>query len=102
MHVYNSFKTNNLPLRIFLSGSAGVGQSTVINAIYQLMSIHFSETLGEHNDTTKILLCAPSGKAAFLIGGITCHTAFALPISQFSKQMSDLSADIANRIKKIF
>ena len=102
MHIYNSFKTNNLPLRIFLSGSAGVGKSTVINAIYQLMSVHFNETLGEQNDNTKILLCAPSGKAAFLIGGITCHTAFALPVSQFSKQMSVLSADIANTIRKNF
>ena len=65
MHIYNSSKTNNLRLRIFLSGSAGVGKSTVINAIYQLMSVHFNETLGEQNDNTKILLCAPSVKELF-------------------------------------
>ena len=100
MHILHCFKTNKLPLKIFLSGSAGVGKSTVINTIYQLLSIHFNEIPGENTDKLKILLCAPSGKAAFLIGGVTCHTAFALPVTQFVKQMPELSADIANTIRE--
>jgi hypothetical protein len=41
-----------------------------------------------------VLLCAPSGKAAFLIQGVTLHTAFALPIAEFGGNMPELSADI--------
>ena len=53
-------------------------------------------------DKPKIILCTPSGKAAFLIGGVTCHTAFALPVTQFNKQMPELSSDIANTIREHF
>lgn len=45
-------------------------------------------------------MCAPSGKAALLINGVTLHTAFALPVSQFSSNMPELSADIANSIRE--
>jgi hypothetical protein len=38
--------------------------------------------------------------ASFLIGGITLHTAFSLPLNQFGGQMPDLQADIANSIRE--
>lgn len=85
MHVLNCFKTSqNLPLRIFLSGSAGVGKSLVINTLFQLLTHFFDRQVpGEVNtDKLKVLLTAPSGKASFLIHGVTCHTAFALPITR--------------------
>lgn len=34
MHVLNCFKTETLPLRISLSGSAGVGNTTTIKCVY--------------------------------------------------------------------
>ena len=37
MHVLNSFKIQKIPLRIFISGSVGVGKCMVINTIYQLL-----------------------------------------------------------------
>lgn len=100
MHVYKSIVTNrNIPLRIFLSGSAGVGKSTLINAIYQLISHHFDNLSGQPVTTTiKVLLTAFAGKAAFLINGSTLHTAFALPVNQ-STNMPELSSDIANTIR---
>ena len=36
-HVLNSVKTDKLPLRLFLSGGAGVGKSTVTNALYEAL-----------------------------------------------------------------
>ena len=102
LHVLHCFKVDKLPIRIFLSGSAGVGKSKVINTIYQLLSIYFNEIPGEKIDKPKIILCVPSGKAAFLIGGVTCHTAFALPVTQFNKQIPELSSDIANTIREHF
>ena len=46
-----------------------------------------------------VRLCAPSGKAAFLINGSTLHSAFALPVVQFGGEMPKLSEDIANTIR---
>jgi hypothetical protein len=103
MHVLQSVKTKVDPLRIFLSGSAGVGKSTVINSLYQLITNYHDNMPGDNKDKIVVLLCAPSGKAAFLIQGVTLHTAFALPVSQFGGQMPELSSDIANTIRhKLF
>lgn len=100
MHIYKCFVNGeNLPMHIFLSRSAGVGKSTVINAIYQLLSHHFDNLPGKPvTDTIKVLLRAFAGKAAFLINGSTLHTAFAPPVNQCTN-MLELSADIANKIR---
>ena len=99
MHTLHCVKTNQLPFYIFLSGSAGVGKSTVINAIYQTISYYLSKLPGKKQDVMHVLLCAPFSKAAFSIGGVTLHTAFKLPISLNSRQMPDLSLDLANTIR---
>lgn len=103
MHVYKCFTTGKLPLRIFISGSAGVGKSMVISTIYQLITYHleYSPTVlkDQSTDSIKVLLCAFSGKAAFLIGGNTLHSAFALPLQENSK-MSDLPMDVANNLRQ--
>ena len=36
-HVLNSVKTGKVPLKLFLSGGAGVGKSTVTNALYEAL-----------------------------------------------------------------
>ncbi|XP_011858135.1 PREDICTED: ATP-dependent DNA helicase PIF1-like [Vollenhovia emeryi] len=100
MHILHCFATDNLPIKLYISGSAGVGKSTLINAIYNLLLNYFEDIPGEKNNAVKILICAPSGKAAFLIGGVTLHTAFALPINQYAGQMPELSADVANTIRE--
>jgi len=48
-------------------------KKTVIEAIYQLLLNYFGEIPGEKNNSVKILICASSGKAIFLIGGVTLH-----------------------------
>lgn len=100
MHVLKCLKTEqHLPLRIFLSGAAGVGKSTVINALYQLTCHHFDNVRGQNPDSVKVLLTAFSGKAASVINGTTLHTAFALPVNQFGGELTTLSNDIANTIR---
>ncbi|XP_063993917.1 ATP-dependent DNA helicase pif1-like [Diachasmimorpha longicaudata] len=47
-----------------------------------------------------VLLCAPSGNVAFLINGITLHTAFSLPCQQFGSNIWELSSDVANTIRE--
>ncbi|XP_043471644.1 ATP-dependent DNA helicase PIF1-like [Leptopilina heterotoma] len=100
MHILNCFKMDKLPLRIFISGSAGVGKSKLIDTIYQLISNYLNENPNFNPETIKILLCAPSGKAAFLINEVTLHTAFALPITQYGGQISELSSNVANNLRE--
>jgi ATP-dependent DNA helicase PIF1 len=51
-------------VNLFLTGSGGVGKSHVIRQVLD-------------DDT---ILCAPTGIAAINIGGVTCHSTFALPL----------------------
>lgn len=100
MHIYNCFTTKQLPFNIFLSGSAGVGKSLVINTIYQLVSSYINSQPDRKSlDSVKVLLCAPSGKAAFLINGTTLHSAFSLPVNEFAGRAPELSEDITNTLR---
>ncbi|XP_055685465.1 uncharacterized protein LOC129791330 isoform X3 [Lutzomyia longipalpis] len=98
MHVYKCFTSNNLPIRIFLSGSAGVGKTRVINCLYQLITSHYDNMPNGNPESLKVLVCAPSGMAAFLINGTTIHRAFALQVTQ-NQSNTGLSDDVANTIR---
>ncbi len=81
-HVLNSVKTGKVPLRLFLSGGAGVGKSTVTNALYEAL-IRYLNALPENNpDDISVLKVAPTGKAAFNIRGNTLHSAFKIPANR--------------------
>lgn len=82
-----------------MSGVAGVGKSTVINTVYQILTHHYDNLRGSDPSTIKVLLTAPSGKAAHSVNG-TLHTAFALPVNQYNgTELSELSSDVANLIR---
>ena len=81
-HVVNSVKTDKLPLRLFLRGGAGVGKSTVTNALYEAL-IRYLNALPENDaDDISVLKVAPTGKAAFNIRGNTLHSAFKIPANR--------------------
>jgi len=44
-------------------------------------------------DSAMVLLCVPTGKAAFGIGGLTLHSVFSLPVNQTSGPLRPLSND---------
>lgn len=81
-HVLHSIKTKHEPLRLFLSGGAGVGKSTVTNALYQALDRYLNTIPGENPDNIKVLKAAPTGKAAFNIKGNTLHSAFKIPVNR--------------------
>ena len=63
------------PIRIIVTGGAGVGKSATIRVI----TYHAEKILrkaGDHPHKPRIMVCAPTGKAASLIDGQTIHTAF--------------------------
>ncbi|CAH1107057.1 unnamed protein product [Psylliodes chrysocephalus] len=53
-------------------------------------------------DKRSIVLCAPTGKAAFNIGGVTIHSAFRLPVNQYAGPLVALSDDVANTLRTEF
>lgn len=81
-HILFRVKTDELPLYTFLSGGAGVGKSVVVRCIYQSLVKYLNHLRDESPDACQVLLCAPTGKAAHNIGGLTIHSAFAIPANQ--------------------
>ena len=78
-HVLHSIKTKDDPLALFLSGGAGVGKSTVTNALYETLARYLNTVPGEIPDEVKVLKVAPTGRAAYNIKGNTLHSAFKIP-----------------------
>lgn len=68
---------------VHLTGPAGSGKSTIINTIAD----------------DKTLICAPTGAAALLIKGVTCHSAFNLP---FGLVTGDEKNKQTNAVNKLF
>ena len=64
--------------RIFLSGPGGTGKSHVVHLIQRDMSYFFKHTVKPDDDQPIVLITAPTGSAAFQIGGSTIHPAFLL------------------------
>lgn len=81
-HILHWFKEKDDCLYCFLSGGAGVGKSVVTTTIYHGLMRYYNSQPGGDPDTIKILLCAPTGKAAYNIKGSTIHSTFCIPIGQ--------------------
>ena len=84
-HVIHHFKTSPEPLYNFLTGGAGVGKSMLTKALYETLVRYYNSGPASNPDDVKVLLCAPTGKAAFNIGGSTLHSTFNIPVSQSLK-----------------
>ncbi|XP_061193261.1 uncharacterized protein LOC133201474 [Saccostrea echinata] len=63
------------PFYLFLTGGAGTGKSHLIKCIYHETNRILSKTLDTPN-ALSVLITAPTGTAAFNIGGMTLHSAF--------------------------
>ena len=66
--------SNSDQLLMFVTGGAGVGKSFLIRTIKEMLI----RTQQHHHNP--VLLTAPTGIAAYNIGGITVHSAFCLPV----------------------
>ena len=86
MNFLFNIKNLSVPFYHYVGGGAGVGKSYLIQAIYQTYIRYKSSTDKENsldcfgniiyvnNDKIYCVLCAPTGKAACSIGGVTCHS----------------------------
>jgi hypothetical protein len=96
-HVLTWIKTKDKPLYAILTGGAGVGKSVALTALFQGLHRHLCSKEGEDPDDIRILLCAPTGKAAYNINGVTLHNAFHIQPNTGSNQT--LSFDVLNTLR---
>ncbi|CAF1690134.1 unnamed protein product, partial [Adineta ricciae] len=70
----------------------------LIKAVYQ-STLRFHNSLPGYNpDSIRTALCAPTGKAAALIDGMTLHSFLSLPVNQCKHKLVQLNSDVSNRI----
>ena len=107
-HILNWVKTkcsgslsSCTPFYYFLSGGAGVGKSRCVLAIYHALVRFLNGLPGENPDKVKVLLTAPTGKAAYNIRGVTLHSAFNLPASQSFDNYKPLDHGRRNTLRSI-
>jgi hypothetical protein len=96
-HVLHSIRNNDTePFYHFVTGGAGTGKSLLINVLYQgLIRLLDDGGLDRDREKPSVLLCAPTGMAAFNISGQTNHSVFHLPANR-GKDLPALSADVSN------
>ena len=98
-HILHLVKTTDKPFYYFLSGGAGVGKSHLIKSLYQAALKYYNSRAGEDFNEVKILLLAPTGKAAFGIKGNTIHSTLAIPASQSLKIYKPLDSSRLNTLR---
>ena len=69
------------PLRLFVSGVGGTGKSFLIEAI----TAQVAKTWSELDSSQTCAVAAPTGLAAFNVGGVTIHRLFQLPVEHDAK-----------------
>ena len=98
-HVLHLIKTSDEPFYCFLSGGAGVGKSHVTKALYQAAIKYYNTRAGVNFAETKVLMLAPTGKAAYNIKGNTIHSALAIPASQSLRNYKKLDSSRLNTLR---
>ena len=87
------------PYRLFLSGPGGVGKSHVIKLIHSDTRKIFSLSRRFKPTDITTLLTAPTGVAAFNIGGMTVHSALLLRTSKYGKDGEPLTCEKLNSLR---
>ena len=98
-HVLHLIKTSEEPFYCCLSGGAGVGKSHVTKALHQAALKYYNTRPGINFNETKVLMLAPTGKAAYNIKGNTIHSALAIPACQSLKNYKSLDSSRLNTLR---
>ncbi|CAF0843236.1 unnamed protein product [Adineta ricciae] len=98
LNAMNLIKNSDKQFFHFINGGAGVGKSTLIKGMYQSLLRFFDSLPGSNPQAIRIAICAPTGKAAALLDGMTLHSFLSLPINQCKSKLVKLDSDLSNRI----
>jgi hypothetical protein len=83
------------PLRLTIIGAAGTGKSVLINTLVSVLRKMFDD-----NDVVQV--AAPTGTAAFNVGGETLHRLFAIMIEDEFNSQKDMSENVKKRLRTKF
>jgi hypothetical protein len=100
LNTLHLFKTSSEPFYTFLSGGAGVGKSHGVTAIVQSLLRYSAKLPCTNPDQICVLVCAPTGKAAFNVFGMTLHCTFKLPPTQYGGKMANLEESAVNTLRQ--
>lgn len=103
----------SLPIRLYVSGQAGTGKSTLIHALVTKLNEQYKRVQKTARDQSEaailtdaeqrcVVVCiAPTGIAAYNINGLTIHRLFSISV-QTSKNWAqrDLSSDRVKILRK--
>ena len=98
-HILHHLRTSDVPFYCFLSGGGGVGKSHVTKALYQAAVKCLNRNAGDDFHQIKVLLIAPTGKAAFNIQGSTIHSAMTVPANRSLRSYQKLDSSRLNSIR---
>ena len=98
-HVLHLIKTSENPFYCFLSGGAGIGKSHLTKSLYQAALKYYNTKAGDDFHQVKILMLAPTGKAAYNIKGNTIHSALAIPACQSLRNYKPLDSSRLNTLR---
>lgn len=98
-HTLQLIKTSDKPFYSFLSGGGGVGKSHLTKSIYQAALKYYNSRAGEDFHQVKILLLAPTGKAAYLINVNTVHSTLAIQASRSLRSYKPLDSSRLNALR---
>ena len=76
-----------------------MGKSHLVKSLYQVALKYYNSKAGEDFNDVKILLLAPTGKAAFGTIGNTINSTFAIPASQSLKNYKPLDSSRLNTLR---
>ena len=88
------------PFYCFLSGGAGVGKSHVTKALYQAALKYYNTRPGIDFSQTKVLMLAPTGKAAYNIKGNTPYESSRSATALF--QGKQTNSRLIHRLQRLF
>ena len=100
-HILHWIKTRGEPMHVFLTGGAGVGKTVLVRAIHQSLIRFYNKKPGANPDEAKVLLAAPTRKAAFMMKGNTIHSLLHIFANQGFKY-KPLTADKLNTLQAKF
>ena len=98
LNVMKLIKDDDKQFFHFINGGAGVGKSTLSKAVYQSILRFVNSLPGSNPEAIRVPLCAPTGKAAALIDGMTLHSFLSLPVNQCKHKLVKLDSNVSNRI----
>ena len=89
------------PLRLFISGGAGVGKSLLMKTICMFLTKTFNLYSGSP-DKPKVLILSPTGVAAFNINGTTINSGLSIPPYVNEYTLPGISDSEQGRLRNLY